>query len=216
MEELTRMGYFVFRMGKISNEKIVSENKMIIDYSFSDYKNDFLDIYLGANCEFCLTTDCGYDHIPYIFRRPIASITDPIALMKLSSKKFMNIFSNYYLKKEDRYLSLREIFDYDVSFFYSSKKLISKGVELIQPDKDDIKNLVIDMNEYVKNNYKLRASDEQIYKRFIKIYNEKISHKNFNKVIDQITKSKQVTKLHSIYNARISPKFLKKRSFLAI
>ena len=69
---------------------------MVIDYAFSPIKSDFLDIFLLSNCEFCLTTDLGLDSIPLIARRPIAYITDPISLMKLSSKKFLNIFSYYY------------------------------------------------------------------------------------------------------------------------
>jgi putative glycosyltransferase (TIGR04372 family) len=33
-------------------------------------RTEFLDIYLGAKCKFCVSTGTGWDSIPQIFRRP--------------------------------------------------------------------------------------------------------------------------------------------------
>ena len=46
---------------------------MIIGYAYlqKNKRTEFMDIYLGANCEFCISTMCGFDAIPYIFRKPI-------------------------------------------------------------------------------------------------------------------------------------------------
>ena len=71
-EFIANQGIYVFRMGKFTKKKFISSNKKIIDYSNSKYRTDFLDIYLSANCLFCISTSTGLDAIPFIFRKPIA------------------------------------------------------------------------------------------------------------------------------------------------
>ena len=43
-DELTKRGYYVLRMGKNNKIKFETNNPMIIDYSFSKYRSDFMDI----------------------------------------------------------------------------------------------------------------------------------------------------------------------------
>ena len=71
-EYLTSKGYYVLRMGVHVKDKINTDNKMIIDYAYlqKNKRTEFMDIYLGANCEFCISTMLGFDAIPYIFRKP--------------------------------------------------------------------------------------------------------------------------------------------------
>ncbi len=208
-EELTKLGYFVFRMGKISEKRLNTNNNMIIDYSFSDLKSDFLDIFLGANCEFCLSTDVGYDHIPYIFRRPLASITDPISLMKLSSKKFLNIFSLYYSKTEDKYLTLNQIFNSNLAYFNSSQDLYDAKIKIINPSPNEIKDFVIEMVNYIKNDFKLNEVDENLNKQFFDVYDQNIQSENFVNFF-QTKANTKIKKLHGEYYGKISPSFLKR------
>lgn len=216
-EELTKLGYYVFRMGKITNKKFNSKNKMIIDYSKSNLKSDFLDIFLGASCEFCLTTDVGYDHIPYIFRRPLASITDPISLIKFSSKKFLSIFSNYYCTDKKKILSLKEIFKKKIAFFSKTSELEASNIKLIKPDQNQIRDLVLDMVNYINNDFKLQKEEEFLSEKFINIYNENINSdefiSNFNSQVGKMSELPNF-KLHSKYFGRIAPSFLKNNEFL--
>ena len=209
-EELTKLGYYVFRMGKITDKKFDTNNKMIIDYSKSSLKSDFLDIYLGANCEFCLTTDVGYDIIPYIFRRPLASISDPISLIKFSSKKFLTIFSQYYSVKEKRNLSLEEIFKKNMAYFFITKDIDSSGIKLIQPDQNQIRDLALDMVNHINNNFSLTEEQEAMQNSFFNIYIKNINSKNFIDDYKIKMPEEDDYKLHSKYYGRISPSFLKK------
>ncbi len=208
-EELTKLGYFVFRMGKISEKRLNTNNNMIIDYSFSDIKSDFLDIFLGANCEFCLSTDVGYDHIPYIFRRPLASITDPISLMKFSSKKFLNIFSLYYSKTEKKYLTLNQIFNSNLAYFNSSQDLYDAKIKIINPGPNEIKDFVIEMVNYIKNDFKLNEVDENLNKQFFEVYDQNIQSEKFVNFF-QTKANTKIKKLHGEYYGKISPSFLNK------
>ena len=55
-EELAKRGYFVFRMGVVVEKPFNSKNSKIIDYANSNLRSDFMDVYLGAKCSFCIST----------------------------------------------------------------------------------------------------------------------------------------------------------------
>jgi putative glycosyltransferase (TIGR04372 family) len=69
-EALADMGYVVFRMGAVVEKPLISKHPGVIDYATNGMRTEFLDIFLGANCTFCVSTGSGWDSIPQIFRRP--------------------------------------------------------------------------------------------------------------------------------------------------
>ena len=71
---LAQKGYWVFRMGKGAKKRFDIDHPKIFDYAFSDYRSDFLDVWLMANCNFCISTGTGIDAVATIFRRPILMI----------------------------------------------------------------------------------------------------------------------------------------------
>jgi putative glycosyltransferase (TIGR04372 family) len=70
-EALAEMGYTVFRMGALVKDPLVSKHPRVIDYATNGMRTEFLDIFLGAHCTFCISTGSGWDSVPTIFRRPI-------------------------------------------------------------------------------------------------------------------------------------------------
>ncbi len=69
-ESLAESGYTVFRMGAIVERPLLSANERIIDYATNGMRTEFLDIFLGAHCTFCITNGAGWDEIPKLFKRP--------------------------------------------------------------------------------------------------------------------------------------------------
>ncbi len=69
-DALAEMGYTVFRMGAIVEKPLISKHSRVIDYATNGMRTEFLDIFLGAHCAFCVSTGSGWDSIPQIFRRP--------------------------------------------------------------------------------------------------------------------------------------------------
>ena len=67
---LAEDGYWVFRMGAAVAEPLGVDHPRVVDYATNGMRTDFLDVYLGAHCAFCITTGLGIDSIPEIFRRP--------------------------------------------------------------------------------------------------------------------------------------------------
>jgi len=190
-EELTKRGYYIFRMGVVANKPFKSNNPKIIDYVNSNLRSDFMDVYLGAKCTFCISTGYGFDELPYIFRRPIAYLTIPLGTLYSYSEKFLLLTKHHILKKEKRRLSLSEIFSYGVAYAMDTKIFRQKGIELVDNTPNEIKDMAIEMAENLETKKKLNPEDDKLQKTFKKLYasmiqridyhgNEKITHRKFH------------------------------------
>ena len=58
-------------MGSEAEKKMSISSNQFIDYPFCDQKSDFLDIWLMANCDFCITSGTGLDMASICFGKPI-------------------------------------------------------------------------------------------------------------------------------------------------
>ena len=74
VEWLAQQGVWVFRMGKQMARRIPSTHERVIDYAFRDDKSDFLDVWLFAHCDLCITTGSGPDMISDVYRRPVLAV----------------------------------------------------------------------------------------------------------------------------------------------
>jgi putative glycosyltransferase (TIGR04372 family) len=85
-EHLAEQGIWVLRMGKIAEEPIPSQHPKTIDYAFYSEKNDLLDIWLFANCYFCISTGSGPDAISNVYQRPMVKVNEkPISRLNTRS-----------------------------------------------------------------------------------------------------------------------------------
>ena len=167
--ELTKRGYYVIRMGVKVKNAFNSENRMIIDYATSGMRTAFLDVYLGAKCDFCISTSAGWDAIPLIFRKPIlyAPIV-PLGYFFTFSKRFSAITKHHIDIKESRELSLNEIFERNVGFCLSSEDYYKNGVSLIENTPEEIRDLVIEFIDKNNNSWTEDVNDQKLHEIFWK------------------------------------------------
>ena len=202
-EELARRGYYVFRMGVVVNKPLDSNNPKIIDYANSNLRSDFMDVYLGAKCFFCISTGYGFDELPYIFRRPIALICVPVGGTKTYSEKILFLTKHHILKKEKKRLSISEIFSHGVAHAFDTKTFEQKGIELVDNTPDEIKDVVIEMAENLELKKKLNPEEEELQKTFRNLLTSNIKHaKHYGEV-------KNRYKWHDQIRCRYSTKFLR-------
>ena len=200
-EELTKRGYFVFRMGVVAKKPFRSKNPKIIDYANSSLRSDFMDIYLGANCSFCVATNYGFDALPNIFGRPIVMLGQPLGDLRTNNENFLLMTKHHIYKKEKRRLTLSEIFSFGLAFAYDSKIFQDKGGDLVDNTPQEIKDLAVEMTEYVESNKKLNNSDEELQKTFKELYSYNLKRFNLNK--------RESYALHGAIKSRFSTKFLR-------
>lgn len=178
---LVNQNYFVIRTGKYVEEKFNSTSKKIIDYSNSDIRSDFMDIFLASECKFYMCNDGGISILPYVFRKPIVytNFISP-SLIPFFYKKTLIIFKKVYCKIKKRFLSFQEINKLedkfnslsDPNFFKKNKSLY-----LVNNTQDEIKFACKEMDELVNNNWDLKK-----YKNFnqLKFWYNFMGEKNFD------------------------------------
>lgn len=170
-ETLADRGYYVLRMGAKVHSPIASSNPKVIDYATNGMRSDFMDVYLGAKCEFCISTSTGFDAIPLIFRRPIVYINMAhLGWLFTFRKQCLAIAKHHFLVCENRELTLNEIFSYGVGFCLNSADFQSKGVELIENTPEEIRDVVVEMAERLKGVWQPREDDEMLQRKFWEVF----------------------------------------------
>ena len=178
-EYLSNQGYYVIRMGAIVKNKLISNNIKIIDYATNGMRSDFMDIYLGAKCYFCISSSLGWDGIPEIFRRPIVYTNIlPIGYLRTYNSFYLNL-SKHHINKQTRIeLTLNEIFEMKVDSILDSKGFYEKNIELIENTPDEILDVVVEMNERLNGQWQDDDESKILQTKFWQIF--KSQNLNFN------------------------------------
>ena len=212
-EELAARGYYVFRMGVTVNKPLKSSNPRIIDYANSKMRSDFMDIYLGANCTFCISTSLGYDAIPTVFRKPIAYIYIPVGHAQLQAENDLVIAKHHLNKKTKKKLTISEIFSSNVAFGHYSVDYQNNNVELQENTPEEIKDLVTEMDERISGSWKETEEDLLLQKKFWHIFEDNMKkliilepENPTHRLLSQLKVTYDVKKEHG---AKFSSNFLK-------
>jgi len=170
-ERLADMGYFVLRMGALVNKPLRSDHPRVIDYACNGMRSDFMDIYLGAKCLFCLSTGSGFDGIPLIFRRPIAYVNiAPLGCLETYVKDSLFLGKHHICTRTNNTLSESEIFARGVGFSLSSHEFEQQDVVLQENSPEEITDLALEMLARVKGTWVDNADDSEIQQKFWNIY----------------------------------------------
>lgn len=170
-EELAERGCFVIRMGAKVHDAIKSNHPKVIDYATNGMRSDFMDIYLGAKCNFCISVGTGFDAVPLIFRRPIVYVNMvPLGYLVTFRTQFIGITKHHFSVKKGRKLTLREIFTQDVGFSLRTSNYESKGIQLVENTPEEIRDVVIEMAERLNGTWQPETNDDALQRRFWEIY----------------------------------------------
>lgn len=197
-EALAEKGYFVIRMGAIVNASMKSNHPLVIDYATNGMRSDFMDIYLGANCEFCITTQTGFDAVPVIFRKPIVQVNAAPLGYCYSWGKMSLILSRHHVDvSTGKKLTLSEIFSRSVGYSITTNDFKVNGVELIENSPEEIRDIALEMVERLEETWVPFDDDEHLQKLFWGIF--PLDGLDLNGV-----------PLHSVLKCRFGAHFLRK------
>jgi len=170
-EELAERGYFVIRMGAKVREAMKTAHPRVIDYATNGMRSDFMDVYLGAKCEFCISTGLGLDAISEVFRRPIVYVNlVPLGFLRTFRKETISITKKHTSKEDGRILTMSEIFSHGVGFCMNTSGDESKGIELRENTPEEIRDVVIEMEERLNGTWQSHEDDEILQRRFWEIF----------------------------------------------
>ena len=153
-EVLAEMGYTVFRMGALVKEPLVSKHPRAIDYATNGMRTEFLDVFLGAHCTFCISTGTGWDSVPTIFRRPIMFVNhlpifSPTAIT-LPITIYPKILGN---QRSLPSLSLAELIQRNLATPNNSAAYADAGVEIRDLSSEELVEAVTEMAQRVEGTF---------------------------------------------------------------
>ena len=199
---ISSKNYYVFRMGKINKVKINSNNQKIIDYSFSENKSDFMDIFLAYICKFCFTTFGGYDGLTKIFRKKLIGINSGNIAGIFHGEYFFSSFSHYYSIDQKKNLPISKIFENGLAYITRSEQLEKKRIKLIKPSAEELVDLI---SEFLHEDYNKEMNSEN-----------KFLHQKFWDILNYNIKKYKFQHLHHNYTfikPRVSFAFLKNNPY---
>ena len=180
-------GYNVFRMGaEVSSNMNISDPKFI-DYAVNGMRSEFLDIFLGGNCHFCISQGTGFDGIPMVFKRPIVYVNVvPLFYICTFSNSFLGIFKHHIDLKTDQKLSVGEIFQSGVSECFTAACFEQRGIGLANNSSNEINNVVLEMEQRVNGKYEVSEANlkkqQQFWSVFEKYNNMRIGSQKHGKL----------------------------------
>jgi putative glycosyltransferase (TIGR04372 family) len=170
IQELTHRGYYVIRTGVVLDEPLEILDPMVIDCATKE-RNDFLNIFMGAKCNFYFGSGSGFNEIPVIFRRPTALVNlIPLEHVPTWSPIFFFITKKLWLRKERRFLTFREILDSKIGRIFRSDKYEQLGLEVIENTPQEITALAAEMDERLKGTWQETGEDIELQQRFWSLF----------------------------------------------
>ena len=187
---LAERGYYVIRDGRQVAKPFGVKHPKIIDFAMRKPYDDFMSIYLGAKCEFCLSTGTGPDAIPVIFRRPVCYVNYvPIEYLQTYHKGSLAIWKHH--EKDGKRMTLVEIYESKAGHFMAAQEFVDAGITLVDNTPDEITAVALEMADNAPftndtlwygnyNNYENQSAFWDKFPRGTSAYNERPLHGKIN------------------------------------
>lgn len=189
VRELAQRGYFAIRMGAVIKDELKISDQKIIDYA-SICRTEFMDIYLGAKCQFFVGDTAGIYSIPRIFRRPIVYInTIPLEYLFATKSNTLVIPKKLWAKRKKRFLTFREILDSGIGRYLESRLYERAELEVVENTPEEILSVTVEMEERLKGTWQPKKEDEELQIRFWSLF--------------------KPSELNQVFRARIGAEFLR-------
>lgn len=168
-------GYIAFRMGSKQAEPLHQADPMIIDYAFSSYQSEFLDVFLSAGCEAYFGSDSGIATVPFVFGKPVSFINHSLTLLRqiinLSTRLVLPSITKHLVDtKSGRPIGLRGMFAAGLNCAASSKDFADAGITVVSNTPQEIGVLADEVIQRLGGSWKVNPQDEELQARFWRLF----------------------------------------------
>jgi putative glycosyltransferase (TIGR04372 family) len=162
---ITSKGGVCIRMGDASMTP-ASKIPGLIDYARSEFKRDWMDLFLAANCRFFLGSNSGAFAMASVFGKPCAIVG--MAPLSVAPFRPPDIFLPMLYKSvtASQVMSFRQILQSSSSTFRIAEEFEKAGIALIKNTDDEILDLTIEQLDRTQGNYLLREDAERLQRKF--------------------------------------------------
>jgi putative glycosyltransferase (TIGR04372 family) len=154
-ERITEKGGWVIRMGDDTMTKLPKMNR-VIDYPFTKFASDLMDVYLIKKCRYYLGCQSGILDIALLFQKPVLLVNMYCWISGYPMyKNSRGIVKHFYSHSKKRILTIKEMFEGPWEM-QDNFRTVSKEYELYENSVDEIEEAVVEyMNLLESKNYNL-------------------------------------------------------------
>jgi len=124
-----------------------------------------MDIYLLAKCKFFIVSATGLAMIPRLFRKPQVFVNlIPLqmdSLLSLSQNSLI-IPKKLLLRKENRFLTFKEMFELYLDIHYKGNYYEDNNIEPVENTPEEILDVVIEMDDRQNDTWQTQKADEEL------------------------------------------------------
>ena len=145
MEELVRRGYWCIRVGD-ATMKPLPETEGVIDYALSPRKNEWMDVFLCAACEYFVGSSSGLALVAAVFGRRVAMANVlPIASVFPLGPDDIGIPKRLWSEEQQRHLTIVEMFASPSVSFRFSEEYERAGLRPVDNTPEEIRDLALEL-----------------------------------------------------------------------
>jgi len=179
---LVSKGYKGIRMGK-NESKLKFSDSNIIDYSNSEDRSDFLDIYIASKCEFMITASSGVAELGTLFRAPKLIVNEHgVQHMAVNQLRWMMLLKKIKNLNSGKLITFEEAYKKKLNYIENVSELNERGYDIIDNSKKEIEKASENFLDLINNQFNLNEILQKQKKYWLNI--EKFfGYKNKNKTI---------------------------------
>jgi putative glycosyltransferase (TIGR04372 family) len=157
-------GYWVFRMGTVTEKKLEIYHKNFLDYPYYNKKCDLLDIYLFSNCSGLISTCTGIDGLSQAYGIPTLIVNGlPLGI---ATTYFNTIWVPKKLvwKNDSESLTLKE---YVENFYNRTCEYEKAGIDIVDLNEIEIYNAVVELDARIQGNHHIDEQERKLQNSFL-------------------------------------------------
>lgn len=169
IKEITSRGGWVVRMGDDTMKPLPSMEN-VIDYPFTKYKSEFMDLCLIQNCRFFIGGQSGLQEFANLAYKYVLLINMYVWNFEPALTHNRGILQRIYSKKDKRYLSVKEIFSIDLGTknYHIHNGLTDENYVHTENSEEDISKAVLEYMDFLSNDDKSLTSKQKEYNKYNK------------------------------------------------
>jgi putative glycosyltransferase (TIGR04372 family) len=162
-KSLTSNGMPILRMGKDLSSKLEKMKHLtVIDYA-SDFRNDFLDVFLVKYCKYAFVGNTGIVWLRWLWNLPNVH-GDSYLIARNQIRGDLLVLQRVWLERENRFATFKEML---LMPGYSEEKHQERlGVRLVKNTVEEIKAACDEMNARIDGTWVTTEEDEELQRRY--------------------------------------------------
>lgn len=162
VKTITDRGGHVIRNGE-KTAKQMPEIKGLFDYARSDWKSDWMELFLMSQCSFFMGSSSGPVDLSLAFGRPSVIVGAPIYVRGYSKNDIFIPKLYFYKDKPDELIGFKESLS---PAYWNKDSLYQRGIRVRDNTPEEITEVVIEMLERISEKVTYDKVDDELQQKF--------------------------------------------------